>query len=392
MDPEQLENRLKWLDEQRRKDNETIDRLTERLTELEGRISTQMQQIQTVSSELARLAGLTTRIHQVDEALSTHRKEISRQIGEAEDRRTEKEKALDELRKSDHRTFIKQLDEIRDSLGVIDNIQTSIDDQREETIRISSKFDVFEKRFEDLGEKQQDFTRTQISFDEAKKQDARRVTELQAETSGIRESILEIRGAQDSTGDRIRRLEVQIADLSTSEGERRDAQEIWTEQQSLRLVEFDRKWTEWERYFEGFDKKAEDLDERMQSYEETYRALKQMQADLNKVIERLDRRINEITELQRLADDRIKQEWTSFQADDQKRWNTFKLTGDEQWREHVRVHEKITSQLEILEENDAEVLEAIVELKEFNQERTLELFDLIRDWASEIEGQRSGGK
>ena len=164
MEPEQIENRLSWLDEQHRKDSETIHRLKERLTVAEESLSMQSQQFKDISSEVARLAGLTTRIHQVDEAMSKHRQEISRQLGEAEKQRTEKEKALEELRKADHRTLATKIEKLRDEIQAIDEIQQTLEIRREEEIRITRKFDAFEKSFEDLVAKDEDRARALISL------------------------------------------------------------------------------------------------------------------------------------------------------------------------------------------------------------------------------------
>lgn len=388
MEPEQIENRLSWLDEQHRKDSETIHRLKERLTVAEESLSKQSQQFKDISSEVARLAGLTTRIHQVDEAMSKHRQEISRQLGEAEKQRTEKEKALEELRKADHRTLATQIEKLRDEIQAIDEIQQTLEIRREEEIRITRKFDAFEKSFEDLVAKDEDRARALISLEEGRKQDGRRVGELQASTSDLRIKMDNLHGGLDITEDRIRRLDVQHSDLTVSESERREVQSLWIEQQNLKLVEFERSWKEWESRFDQFDKRATDLDERMLSYEETYRGLKQMRLDLDKVLERLERRINEITEMQRLAEDRLKQEWSGFQSDDQKRWNTYKLTIDEQWREHNRTHEKLNPELEFIKENATEALRLIGEIKEMDQQRVLEIYEVLREWATEVERRR----
>ncbi len=388
MEPEQIENRLSWLDEQRRKDSETIHRLKESLTVAEESLSKQSQQFKEISSEVARLAGLTTRIHQVDEAMSKHRQQVSRQLGEAEKQRTEKEKALEELRKADHRTLAMQIDDFRKEIEVLGEIQQTLEIRREEEIRINRKLDAFEKRLEDLVAKDEDRARALISLEQGRKQDGRRVGELQASTSDLRIKMDNLHGGLDITEDRIRRLDVQLSDLTASESERREIQSLWIEQQNLKLVEFERDWKEWESRFDQFDKRATDLDERMLSYEETYRALKQMRLDLDKVLERLERRINEITEMQRLAEDRLKQEWSGFQSDDQKRWNTYKLTIDEHSREHNRVHEKLDPELEIIRENAAEALRLIGEIKEMDQQRMLEIYDVLREWATEVERRK----
>ena len=392
MEPKQIETQLSWLDEQRRKDNESINRLSEQVITTEERLASHDKQLQDLSSEITRLAGLTTRIHQMDEALSKQRQDFSRQLGEVEDRRTEKEKVLDDIRKADFEALAKQLDEARSEIEVLDVLKQELNDHREAEIRLTSKIDGLEKMIEDLDTKDEAQTRNLVSLEEGRKQDSRRLGELQTETSEIRKRIETMRGEHDSTEDRVRRIEVRVTDLVASENERREAQTVVLDQQNLKLTEFGRNWQEWEQRLARFEKRAADLDERILAYEEIYRSLKQMQRELEEVIERLERRINEVTEMQRLADDRMKQEWSSFQADDQKRWNTYKLTSDEGWREHDRLHEKMLSQIQLLEENVTDLLHALSEIRETDQQRVLEFHNLLRDWATEIEQRaRSGG-
>ncbi|HEY47233.1 MAG TPA: hypothetical protein G4O14_10665 [Anaerolineae bacterium] len=392
MEPKQIETQLSWLDEQRRKDNESINRLSEQVLTTEERIASHAKQLQDLSSEISRLAGLTTRIHQMDETLSKQRQDFSRQLGEAEDRRTEKEKALEKIRKIDLEPFAKQLEELRSQIEVMEEFKQALNDRREAEMRITSKMDNLEKMIEDLDAKDETHSRNLVSLGEGRKQDSRRLGELQTETSEILKRIETMRGEHDSTEDRVRRVEVRVTDLVTSDNERREAQTVVLDQQNLKLTGFERNWHEWEQRLAHFEKRAADLDERMLTYEEIYRSMKQMQRELEEVVERLERRINEVTEMQRLADDRMKQEWSSFQADDQKRWNTYKLTADEGWREHDRLHEKIVSQILLLEENVTDILHALSEIRETDQQRVLEIHSLLRDWAAEIEQRtRSGG-
>ena len=123
----------------------------------------------------------------------------------------------------------------------------------------------------------------------------------------------------------------------------------------------------------------------MKTYEETYRGIKQLQKEVEAVVERLDRRINEITEMQRLSEDRAKQDWAAFKADDQKRWNTYKLTGDEQLREHGRAHEKLAKQLDLIQSNLSELGVGVASLTESREKQVLDLLGVLREWAAELE-------
>jgi chromosome segregation ATPase len=385
METEQIEKRFSWLDEERRKESDKLNLVKEKLATFEETISTHTKQLKDVSSELTRLAALSTRIHQIDDTLSKHRKEISRQLGDAEERRSQKEKAIENLRKADQKKFAKDFDDLRAELGVVERVQQALDTRREEELRLNQSLDALKKRLEDLEAEQGDRTHQLSMIEEGRKQDSRRVGELQAETTDIRLKTDTLRGELDSTADRIRRLETSNAELVASDNERREAQDLWVDSQNLKMVEFERAWKGWQEIFNEFEKKAAELDERILAYDETYRAMRQLRSDLDDALERLERRINEVTEMQRLAADRLKQEWSSFQANDQKRWNTYKLTTDEQWREHTRLYEKVEAQLQILDENTSDALQMAMDLKDADRQLLLAIIATLRESAAESE-------
>ena len=82
--------------------------------------------------------------------------------------------------------------------------------------------------------------------------------------------------------------------------------------------------------FGNIEKQAQDLDEQMTKLDSTHRGVKRMQDELKDLSSLLDRRVNEITEMQRLADEKFRAEWTTFAADDQKRWTNYTLSQKEQ--------------------------------------------------------------
>ncbi len=121
-------------------------------------------------------------------------------------------------------------------------------------------------------------------------------------------------------------------------------------------------------------------------YEETYRGLRQLRDDLAQLMERTERRINEVTEMQRLAEDRLKHEWTSFLAEDSKRWNGHKLTLDEQWREHARGHEKLSAGVAAHEERLTSDDERLKSIEADARHALAELHAMVRSWV--MEGER----
>jgi chromosome segregation ATPase len=383
MEQEQIEKRLEWLDETRRKDADAISRLMERMSNIEESVNKQVHQGQDMSEELTRLKALAARINQFDDTLVQHRKEVSKQLKDAEERRTKKEKDIEKIRRADLKENANTIDEIRLQLQDLGKIDERAQERKQEEIRISKELDNFRRELDDFIANDDLRSRSIASMEEGRKQDAKRIADVQSEISNVRKGSHEIRGEFDSILDRVRRIEVQISELKASEDEQQEAQKIWAEQQNLKQAEFERVWKEKEKKFDEYIKRGGELDERLLAFEVAYQNLKQVKDDLDKALDRLERRINEVTEMHRINTDRSKQEWSAFQADDQKRWNTYKLTTDEQWREHSRLHDKITAQLDLLEENSTEALRLLNMMRENDLERLTHMMTMLREWAAE---------
>ncbi len=383
MQQEQIEKRLEWLDENRRKDADAISRIMERLSNIEESVEKQVHHGQEMAEELTRLTALATRINQIDDTLVQHRKEVSKQVTDAEERRTKKEKELEKIRHADLKENANTLDDIRQQLQDLQSLSEQTNERKQEEIRISKELDNFRKELDDFIANDDLRSRSLASMEEGRKQDAKRVADVQSEVSNIRQSIHQLHGEFDSVQDRVRRTEIQISELRASEEEQSELQKIWAEQQSLKQTEFERVWKEKEKKFDEYIKRGGELDERLLAFEVSYQNLKQVKDDFDKALDRLERRINEVTEMHRINTDRAKQEWSAFQADDQKRWNTYKLTVDEQWREHNRLHDKITAQLDLLEENSTEALRLLNMMRENDLERLTHMMTMFREWATE---------
>jgi predicted RNase H-like nuclease (RuvC/YqgF family) len=378
-----VDQRLEWLDEQRRKDAAALERLERRLGGLEDQAAKGARQAQELASEVARLAALAARISQFDDALTKHRQEVSRQLHSAEETRTTKEKALEQARRRDQSELGASIQELKAELKILDEIREDFKARREEEKRISRAVDGLAKKAEKLESRDEDRGRWILSSEEGRKQDLKRVTDLQVEVTDVRSRLDAARGTLDTVEDRLRRAEVRLSEMTAGESERHEAMALWMEQQHLRVVDFERTTKEWGRRFESFEKMAGELERRMLAYDETYRALRQQREELNALMERLERRITEVGEMQRLMEDRIKQEWATFQGDDQKRWNTYKLSQDELWRDHSRLHERLTKDLQAFDETLHNAVATLGELTGATQKRLLDLLALVRGWSPE---------
>lgn len=385
MDIDQLEKKLAWLDDERRREHESLEAIAKRLSEVEDDLEARDKRMEEVGSEMARLSALATAVSQFEDALHKHRQEISRQLEDGRQRQALHGKQAEELRRSDNDALNKRVTELRAEIDNLRTLEQALENRRKEEVKLVRKLDSIDKSLNDQLERTTDASRALNTIEEARRTDAKRMAEFQAEISNLRNLLENLRGAQDVFDDRSRRLETHVAELKATEAERKETLDVWSENQSRKLADFERGWNTWEDRFAAFEKKANEIDERMVQYEEIFLSTKQLQSELESTLERLERRIHEVGEIQRLGEDRQKQEWSVFLADEQKRWNTFKLTNEEQWREHDRLHERIGSTIGELETESEHAREEREALVSGIANRVKGLLRLARDWTDDLE-------
>ncbi len=386
MEPGLIEQRLAWLEEQHAKAVQHASKLAERVHELESAVAKVTRQGQELSGDVSRVTAAASRFQQYEDTLHKHRQEVARLLGESEERRTAKEKSLQQLRAAESEETARAIAEIRMDLGLLAAVQQSLEARREEELRITRTLDSLRKQLEVLMARDGDRAEALASLEGDHRQVERRSAETQAELGMHRERVEGLVVQAEQVEDQARKLETRLTELTASEGERQQLLALWLESQNLRQAEQDRGWRDWERRFQSFEKRSGEIDERILAYEESYRGLRQLREDLAQLMERTERRINEVTEMQRLAEDRLKHEWTSFQAEDSKRWNAHKLTLDEQWRDHARGHEKLTAGVTAHEERLTSDDERLKAMEAETRTRLAELHTLVRGWA--MEGER----
>jgi chromosome segregation ATPase len=389
LETEQSDKRFTWLDEQRRRDAEEIGRVAERLEGHEQELRRLADQIQILAGDQSRTAALATKASQMDESIGQHRLEINVLIETVEQRRIARERQLEELRKAGESQTAEAIDAVRVELKATKDLRDSMDARRQEELRISRTLDGLSKRIESLGREFEERNRQTASLQEGRRQDAQRISELESravEQHKKHESlVVHLQVAEDQA----RRLQTKLGELDASENELRQAQMLWTEAQAVRQAEFERGWKAHEKRFNSFAGQAEGLDERLAAFEETHRSLKRLESELSDVVARLERRIEEVSEIQRLSEDRFKQEWSGQQADEHKRWSAFKLEAEEQRRDHERLHQKLSDDLRSAQDDIGEALESLEQLSHSGQQRLQETLTMLREWAAEATGKES---
>jgi chromosome segregation ATPase len=340
-----------------------------------------------MGSEVTQLKALMTRLDQFEGEISTINNETTRQLGDFKD-------SINEIHIRTERHQQQISDTHSDITGIKKKIQNleSVDvnkalaERKEEESRLARLIEEQKSQLNELSRFYDEYNRSLRIIEENRRQDAKRLTDLQGEIASIRKRSDETRGKQDLVSDNMRKLEVRIKDLLDAESERREAQTAFVEKVNIQQVNRDRAFSEWKEHFERIEKISTGFEAETAALAETHRSVKQSQAALDEVTQRFDRRINEITEVQRLNEDRFRQEWTTFKSDDQKRWSNYIISQDEQHREMNQNLEKLKNQLSSLEEALTAVEETLSQLGRHDAALMQNLLNSLREG---IDSQRN---
>lgn len=390
MDMEQILKQVDWLDDERRKDQDVLASLEKRMTVYEGNLPELSRQIRELSGEITRLSTVIGRMDHYDEALLNQRVETKQFTEGLEKQFKKREGEIEKVRRVEIRGIDNNIAELRKELGTLPELTRSLRASAEEEARLGRTIHELRERIETVRHNEEEYTRSYRLLEDGRRQDAKRLTDIQGEVTALRKRTDNQRGQLEIMSASLRKVETHLKELATVESERREAQDAFLEKQALSQVERERVWKEWQVRFETVEKQAIDVEANMQTLDATRRDVKRSQQSVEELTQKVDRRINEMTEIQRLSEERFRQEWVTFKADDQKRWINYTLTQEEQRGETVRQYEKLSDRVTHIEDGTQEIQDLLQEMNELTEKRLQTLLSVTHEWVTAYERSSIG--
>jgi len=393
MEFEQLVKRLEWLDEEHRKTRASIATFEERMTALEGKIDTVAKQIKPFAHQIADISNTAARLNQFDAIFAKQRDDMNKALEEIEKKHQKREKEVTQRHQEDFQPIHKALEELRKTLETeFPPIKRDIKARITEEGRLRQEIQELRPPIDSARHTAEEAILAQRAFDESRRQEAKRVADLQGEIAAVRKRIEETRSKIDLNADGFKNMDNRIKELMLSENERKAAQIAFIDQQSMAHLNRERTYKEWKEKFDSIKLQAQTLDSQIQTLEETLRSAKRAQETYNELNTKLERRISEVTEMQRLSEDRLRQEWVTFKADDQKRWIGYTLSQDEGSKDVRRAMQKLEERLEPVDESIQTLQDQLHQTADATEQQLQELMNVAHEWLSAYERIMGHGK
>lgn len=393
MEFEQIVKRLEFLDKQQRENKEAVTKLTERLTSFESNVDVATKQIKTASKQLSEITPVAKRMEQFEVLLTKQRADTIKLLEDNDKTRLKNEKDAAKRMQAELDGLNKTITQLKTTLpSSITEIKKELKERGNELQRSLNNMSDLKDQLESSIRSNEDVSNSLKAMDETRKNDLKRISDLQGEITALRKRLDENKEKSTMNADSIRNIESRFSELLASETERRQAQTNFLDQQAIAQIDRDRAWKDWKEKYDSFQNEAAGIEIRVQTLDEALRNAKKAQDTYLELNAKLERRINEVTEMQRLAEDRLRQEWVSFKADDQKRWTGYSLSSEESFRDIRKDVQKVTETITTINDISNNLQDAMHQTTDVTEKQLQEMMNAIHEWMTSYQRIMGHGK
>lgn len=369
MDINQAAHMIEWLDEERRRDKALIAALEERLSQQQNTIDTLQRRVNGMESDQTVMRNEFVPNGRDVDIIDQMRKEMRQLIESVEAKRLTAEREADRRADLQRENIMRTVAALE---GRMDNVSRQTGEMpalRDERDRIFGMVQTLQQRVEDLYKKLEEPDRRLVFLEEQRRQNDRRVSEVETELPELKKAIDSLRPKVALIEDLTLRNERRTQEIANGDRERRDQIQQFIDQQNLLLQQRDMQIDSLVKRFGEQDSAMQRNIERFETWSEAYRQMKGIIDDFQRIGDRLERRINEVAEMQRLSEERFRQEWNNWRSDDQKRWKQFTLSNDEVWRNHDKDFERFAQRIDEIQASIKPLQESLSRIWRLERDR-----------------------
>ena len=369
MDIQQIAKMIEWLDEERRRDKALIATLQERLAAQQQTVDVLSRRLNSIESDQSVMQAQSNGSGASLDVADQIRRDLQQAMESLDSKRAAAERELERRAELAREPISRSVRELNEKMSRYERQATELPAMGVERDRMSSVMAELQQRFDDLTKRLEEPERRITFLEEQRRQDTRRLSETESEMPEMRKAIDQIRPKLTLLEDLSLRNERKVQDVLNGDRDRREQMQQFIDQQNLILQQRDQQIQDLTRRFGEQDSVMQRNLERFETWAEAYRDMKRIVDDFERIGDRLERRINEVAEMQRLSENRFREEWVEWTDNDQKRWKQFTLSNDEVWRLHDKEFERFVQRITEVEQKLEPLDDSISRLWALERER-----------------------
>jgi hypothetical protein len=215
---------------------------------------------------------------------------------------------------------------------------------RAETRRLSEAFQRMDVSLADMSQRSDDRVQAVTYLEEQRRADNRRISDLEQDATELHKRLEVVNKKIPLLEDTLRKQTTRI-DQAIQETKKYEKPI-----EELRISDFQReqKMKQYLDQGEHVSREMERIREQTQGFIEQQQLVKRALDKLERFQARLEKRQNEVAEMQRVAEDRLKRQWEEWQDSQDKQQKKRDVITEERWREQGRTNDVHLKRLDAL--------------------------------------------
>lgn len=346
MEPSQVEQMLRWLDEERKRDKLQISALQERLEQQLQTIEGQSVDLERMHHDLVELRTQIRRNEELPAMIEKAYRDLNHTLEEFKLATRRERQESEQMRRAEMESVNEQLTEIDQKIRPLMRLDEPLKAREAGEQRLQGQLQTVANSIADLTKRTDDRLQSIVYLEEQRRADTRRVGALEGEMPPLRKSLDELAIKLTHLEDSIRKIPTRVDEAVQI------AKSYDPRIEELRVADFQR-----EQRVKQFIDQAERVNaevirlvEQTQKYALLYNQNKQSLDALDAFQGRIEKRQNEIAEMQRITEERLRRQWEEWQATFARDWQKRQVSEEDRWRRQDLATQKSTEHMATLDE------------------------------------------
>jgi len=384
MDLGQLTQMATWLDEEHRRDKAELLRLQQQFEHQDAEQQDQSRTLKDLEGRLAGVQGQLLRFSQLETAIQQLKDEVVQMLAQSDDRRQQEEREQERVRAIERDNSSRSLNEIRRELQRLPRFDEEIELRKAEQRRVGESLLNAQQELATLSKEVENRLRLIPFLEENRQQDTKRIARLQQETLEALKRIEQHNSRLQMIEDVMQRQERDTTELKEMVAQLRKSQREFIEAQLLQTDELKRQMAGWIETLEPQVKKIDGFVVTLQEFSEAFRQDRSVVEGIQRFEDQIKREQTQVSELQRLGEERQKRQLEQALEENEKRWRKELLRWDHQLAEQSQHNKQVADQFRQLEARIAQHQTEIVATWKFLESQIAYQTQESRRWLGEM--------
>ena len=345
-----LQSRLDWLDEERRKQTRKITELEQKLVLQEREIAGREQRIQDLERQLSSTNAQLGRIPKVDLQLAQFKDEVVQLIEQYDQRRIQSEAEMDLLRRVEQEASTREMAELRKDIGQVPKLQNEMELRVAEESRLANLIGQQKTQLDNLRNRMENWDSNFSFLEEKEKLNNRNISEIQTNFVEMNKRWEHIFTRLDTANSTILRLESSMGSITEKQNQVQESTKNWMEQIQIGEYERNQRLEGWRRVLEEQQDTIEQFNKEFIKFSDMYKEAKMAVQTLSGWQEELEKQQREANEILRVETSRMQSRWDDFRHENDKRWKSQSVDTEQRWNTFNRHEREIREMIDLIDE------------------------------------------